>query len=118
MKTTYNKSEILKRAWSMFNSTSNLDTMNDCKYDSFAVCLKDSWSMAKETTTEMISSNYSVKDIFNILESKEVEFETILNEVVLKSKGFQSDVAAKGLKYNSLSTKQAWCVAYEFKNVA
>ncbi len=119
MKTTnYNKSEILKRAWEMFNSTSNYDSIEDCKYDTFATCLKDSWTMAKNTTSELMNDNYSIKEIFTILENRDFNFTSILEIVANNSKGFQSDIAKKALKYNSMTTKQAWCVAYEFKNVA
>ena len=73
--------------------------------------------------------NEDVKTIFNIInetegnvlnknENRTYRSELILKVVSEKSTGFQSDIAKKALKGMNLSTKQAWCIAYEFKNVA
>jgi len=59
MKTTYNKSEIMKRAWQMFRNQS-VRTM-----EMFSFCMKQSWGIAKgtvkvekEMTFEQIYSKY------------------------------------------------------------
>ncbi len=70
--------------------------------------------------TNGISKDSDITDIkevvYNMPESNDFLF--ILNEVKNNSKGFQKDIADKGLNGMNLSEKQSWCVAYEFKNVA
>lgn len=65
----------------------------------------------------------SVKEIFTAIylfnsNGFDIEAETILDTVKNNSKGFQKNIAENALKYGRLTEKQAWCVAYEFKNVA
>lgn len=40
--------------------------------------------------------------------------EIILEEVAKNGSGFKKDIAAKALKYVSMTEKQAWCVAFDF----
>ena len=123
MKTKYNKSEIMKEAWRVYKSISCL---------SFKECLKNAWFEVKLNNGEIVDPllNENVKSIFEYLitgvsyGSKfqpsywEDEAESILRLVAEKSKGFQGDIAKKAMISKRLSEKQAWCIAYEFKNVA
>ncbi len=43
--------------------------------------------------------------------------EEILTIVSEKSEGFQADIAKKALKGKELTTKQIWCIAFEYKNL-
>jgi len=105
----YNKSEIMKQAWRFFKRLGDLTT--------FSECLSDAWAIAKQGN-ETDYSHYTVTEIFNQLDNHDFMFNTILEIVSEKGNGFKKDIAIKALKYNRLSEKQAWCVAYEFKNVA
>ncbi len=105
----YNKSEIMKQAWRFYKRLGDLTT--------FGECLSDSWNIAKEGN-ETDYSHYTVVEIFNQLDNHDFMFSTILEVVSTKGHSFKKDIATKALKYNRLSEKQAWCVAYEFKNVA
>ena len=123
MKTTvkFNKSEIMKEAWSMFRSEDN--KLSSWQFDfSFAECLKMAWATAKvkETAAEIIISEMSVSSIFETIMNSTTSFEseTILKEVSTKSNGFQADIAKNTLNGRRISEKQAWCIAYEAKNVA
>lgn len=40
--------------------------------------------------------------------------EIILEEVAKSGNGFKKDIAAKALKYKTMTEKQAWCVAFDF----
>lgn len=110
----YNRSEIMKEAWNMFKEYGNL---------SFSECLKWSWNIAKGIDSVAVEiENMSVKDIFNSLYYNS-NMNSLVNDEILKtvaknSKGFQSDIANKVINGNEISEKQAWCVAYEYKNVA
>lgn len=113
MKTTnYNKSEILKEAWVMFR-----------EYEMevpFSVCLKNSWNMAKGIVTNGVTKNTDVKLLKEIIymNTNSTDWMFILHEVQNNSKGFQKDIATKALNGMNISEKQAWCVAFEFKNIA
>jgi hypothetical protein len=73
----------------------------------------------------------SIKEIYDIIYlgfhksskfDKNGEYSTFATEIleVVKnnSKGFQKDIAEKAYFGQELSSKQVWCVAYEFKNVS
>lgn len=124
MKTTFNKSEIFKQAWS---------DLKDGIYNTISEALKYAWSVAKGTAKSLIEylKEEDVKQIFSYLtpfsssysrkysdKYWELEAEKILNFVAEKSKGFQADIAEKALKFTRISEKQAWCVAFEFKKLA
>ena len=62
-----------------------------------------------------------VKTVFNILRwslNSEALVNEILTTVENKSKGFQAEIAKKALTGTTLSEKQTWCVAFEYKKVA
>lgn len=104
----------------------------------FAEALRISWKNAKENfTPDFIRienaklSECTVKEIFDIVYlgfhkssnfSRTGEYSTFATEIleVVKnnSKGFQKDIAEKAYFGQELTSKQAWCIAYEFKNVA
>ncbi|HKK12405.1 MAG TPA: hypothetical protein VJ945_06210 [Flavobacteriaceae bacterium] len=81
-----------------------------------------------KSTYQRVSELENVKDVFNFIKGGfDADYETMkgftsfseMPETILKfvkdcSKGFQSDVATKTLKYGNMSEKQAWCVAFEF----
>ena len=113
MKTSkINKSELFTEAWITYRDHNG--------QISFSECLKISWNLAKGVITNGISKDSSAADIkevvYNMPESNDFLF--ILTEVKNNSKGFQKDIAEKGINGMSISEKQAWCVAFEFKNVA
>lgn len=105
-----NKSELFKVAWLFFNSGD----------DSFSDCLKTAWNHVRGIVTNGVSKESSVSDIKECvyLNAGSTDSEWILSIVKTQSKGFQKDIANKGLSGINLSEKQSWCVAYEFKNVA
>jgi len=111
MKTTskYNKSQIMKDAWSNFR-------VSQYEGVSFSTCLKWAWDFAKAELTQDLSM--TVEEIFSELDNNGSLYESILETVVSKSSNYKKDIAEKGLKYGRLSEKQAWAVAYEYKNVA
>jgi len=81
-----------------------------------------------KSTYQKVEELTNVKEVFNFIKSGfDSDYETMkgftsfsdMPETILEfvrdcSKGFQSDVATKALKYGNMSEKQAWCVAFEF----
>jgi hypothetical protein len=126
MKTQINKSELFKVAWKTYRADDNQDSLDGGFVMTFGECLSFSWAKmigSKSITTDLKTE--SVKEIFEYLENgvsiKNVwnyEAEQILTKVSTTSKSFHADIASIALENSRLSTKQAWCVAYEFKNVA
>ena len=119
----YNKSEIMTAAWSEFKSTYNVDSMSGEVVFTFAECLKNAWNLAKMDSLSVMISKETVKSVFNYLdldyaEQFDAEAKEILTTVSNESHGFQADIAERALETGRISTKQAWCVAYEFKAVA
>lgn len=96
----------------------------------FAEALRISWKNAKENFTpdfikieEANLNEKSVKEIYDIISfgfSRNSCFANEIFTIVMEnSNGFQANIAKEALlSGKELSTKQAWCVAYEFKNVA
>ena len=91
--------------------------------------LKISWENAKNNfTPDFIAiknsnlSEMTVKDIYENISLGFLKNSAIANEILQtvaeRSKGFQKDIANKVLLGENISDKQAWCVAYEYKNVA
>ena len=125
MKTTNNKYEkqtrVMRNAWTEFKSFSNWESSFSFVM-SFSECLKEAWELENIVLDNADSlKNENVKSIFNILTENDSlghQAEIILNKVKENSTGFQADIASKSLNNNRISTKQAWCVAYEFKAVA
>lgn len=76
-------------------------------------CAKFDSKLAEKSVKEIFCEIY----YFNA-NGFDINAETILDTVKNNSKGFQSDIAKKALEYGKITEKQAWCVAYEFKNVA
>ena len=107
-----NKSALFTEAWTTYKDHEGAI--------SFSECLRISWNLAKGIITNGIDKDSSVAEVkevvYNMSESN--DFMYILTEVRNKSKGFQKDIAERGLNGNAISEKQAWCVAFEFKNVA
>lgn len=124
------QARVMTEAWKEYKSYGNWESSFTYVH-SFRQCLKDAWELENIIldNSDSLKSN-NVASIFNILTSMErsVEYnsteffsfnaELILKTVSEKSTGFQSDISRRALLNNRLSTKQAWCVAYEFKNVA
>lgn len=69
-----------------------------------------------KSTYQIVSEVTDVKEIYNNLYSTRISEggETILEFVSEKSESFVKDIAAKMLKGYSMTSKQTWCVAYEF----
>ncbi len=118
MKNQINKSELFKMAWAFAKDGSGT---------SFSESLKIAWNVAKGEVSGFTRES-KVSDIKDCLYMHPEHTETlhVLTTVKNNSKGFHKDIAEKGLEYlaekgmdvRSLSEKQAWCVAFEFKNVA
>ena len=80
-------------------------------------CIHYEKRLAEKNVKDIFEELYYGKGLSRADEWME-ESETILEVVAENSKGFQSDIAKKALKYKNITKKQAWCVAYEYKNVA
>jgi hypothetical protein len=114
MTTKYNKSEILKNAWSFFFA----------EMGSFPLCLKEAWAQAKNTVKKVAVN--TVKDVYDFL-AMSTNFKTglrneVADEIITKVAQFGNGVAkkiAEQFRYNEkeLSTKQAWAVAYNFLTI-
>jgi len=111
METTkkYNKSRIFRMAWSTYRAEDG--------FYSFGECLKEAWEIAKSDNA-VDFSDYSTVDIFNQLDNHDFMYSNILEFISKNSKGFHKDIAEKGMKYNRLSEKQSWAIAYELKKIA
>ena len=80
--------------------------------------LRMAWACAKYDSK---LSEKTPKDLFCELyygNEFSIDAETILDIVKNKSKGFQADIANKALQYGKITEKQAWCIVFEFKNIA
>lgn len=124
MKTSTNRYEkqtrVMKMAWKSFKNSSNWES-SFTFINSFSDCLEEAWYVENctQTTSEFTNEHYSLSEVYGILETQDYYYETILETVLENSKtGYKVNIAKNGLKYKSLSEKQAWCMAYEFKNVA
>ena len=112
MKTQINKSELFKAAWKTYRDYNGQVSFSDC--------LSLEWNLVRGIITNGITKESSVSDVKEVVYRmpESTDFLFILTEVKNNSNGFQKDIAIKGLNGRHLSEKQAWCVAYEFKNVA
>ena len=78
-----------------------------------SMALEIVWAM------ELLPENLTVSFVNDLLEAADLEARVICKVVAFFSNGFQADIAERFLATErKLSYKQAWCVAYEFKNVA
>lgn len=98
----------------------------------YSACLSEALRVSHKNAKENFTPDFiriensnldesSVKEIFNILKwsvNSEMLIDEILMTVKNNSNGFQKDIAEKAQRGISLSQKQAWCVAYEYKKVA
>lgn len=78
----------------------------------------------KDVQAALASGVARIKDTVYIFDDLDNDVAyTVLAGVAAKSKGFQKDIATKGLKnmfdtgHAKLTEKQAWAVSYEFKNI-
>jgi len=118
--TRYQKqTRVMRNAWRDYKSYDNQISSFETER-TFGECLTECWMVENMTKQDIYSSinELTVSQIMNILITNDIDKHTILIAVSEKSKGFQSDVAKKAIQYNRMSDKQAWCIAYEFKNIA
>lgn len=114
MKTSINKSQVLKKAWNDFR------TYNGSTMSFWSQCLKDAWAYFKERAAmgaqgaqffiqeakmEILDINYR-KTRGNFGEGM-----NIVNAVAKAACGFASDVAATVQKFGRASEKQAYVIA-------
>ena len=117
MKATYNKSEIFRNAWEDYKGG----------IASFSVCLKEAWFQAKYKINKVVSATYNnVKDVFESLTSindyrsglRNELADEIISKVAKLGYGVAQKIAEQ-FQFNNknLSTKQAWCVAFNFMTI-
>lgn len=96
MKATYNKSEIFKRAWKLFNAG---------EYNTFGECLRYSWHIAKNgniITFEQIYKEFKDRIFFFIRSKVNSEVaEEILQDVFLKVYEHQNNYDVHKAKLNT-----------------